>query len=277
MPLKAVLLDKNTLISHGNWNEPLQKFLQGLSQYGVTVIDIGKEVGDINETDCLMIADCEATVQQAKAWNVAVLGYRIYTHLDMIVEGFEEVDYYFLERVYRRFHHLPWTIMESERCILREMTMEDLDAIYELYKPEEITRYIDGLHENRDEEKEIIKVYIENMYRFYGYGMWVVIEKATGQLIGRAGLNHFEAGEQIQLELGYVIAQDKQKQGYATEVCRGILDYVKNELDFSAVYCLIQKENLASIHLAEKLGFAFEEGIVHNEKEIQLYVKRIVS
>lgn len=304
MSLKAVLIDKAALISHGNWNEPLQKLLLGLRQYGAAVIDISHignpyiDAGDANSgdkeivqdkikshglsfRDCLMIADCQAAIQRAKAWNTAVLGYQseadhesVLSDLDLIVEGFDEVDFQFLERVYQRFHHLPWTIRETERCILREMTLEDLNDLYEIYKPEEITRYIDGLHENCKEEEEFTKAYIENMYRYYGYGMWVVIEKATGRLIGRAGISHFETKKQIQLELGYMIAQEKQNQGYATEVCRAILGYVKDELRIPSVCCRIQKENLVSIHLAEKLGFHLEKRVKYNEKEMGLYVKK---
>lgn len=290
MPLKTILIDKKAFISHGNWEAPLQELLRGLCQYGVSVFDISISDGfphmESGYGDCLMIADCEATVQQANARNMAVIGYqpaipgipedrqereKICSHLDMIVEGFEEVDYFFLNRVYQRFHHLPWTIMETERCILREMTLDDLDTLYELYRPEKITHYIGGLHENREEEEAFTKAYIENMYRFYGYGLWVVIEKATGRLIGRAGLDHLDMEDEICLTLGYVIAQEKQNQGYATEVCRGILNYAEKELDFPSVCCLIQEENSVSIHLAEKLGFRFEKNVVHNGKKMLLY------
>ena len=287
MPFKVVLVDKDTLISHGNWNEPLQKLLQGLSCHDVTVMDISDEkcfweTGLIPE-NCLFIADCETTVQLARKLRVAVLGYQppktsglkdeIRSHLDIMAEGFEETDYTFLLQVYQRFHHLPWTVMETERCVLREMMPEDLDALYELYTPEKMTDYIEGLQEDREKEKEFIKAYIETMYPFYGYGLWMVIEKETGKIIGRAGLAHLETEEEIQLELGYMIALEKQNQGYATEVCQKIIDYVQKKLEFPSICCLIQKENTVSIHLAQKLGFQYAESIIMQEKELQKYVR----
>lgn len=316
MPLKAVLIDREKLIAHGSWNEPLKELLLGLYQYETAVIDIGRMQPldiEIPYADSLVIADCEDTVQQAKEWNTAILGYQppmiqetdeneaveneaveneadengaveneavkkkeeaiITSQLDMIVEGFEEVDFYFLERMYQRFHHLPWTVIETERCYLREETLEDLDDLYELYRPVEITRYLDGLYEDRQKEEEYTKAYIENMYRFYGYGLWLVMEKATGKLIGRAGLSLLEVEEEVCLEMGYLIGIERQNQGYATEVCEGIIKYAKEALEADKIYCLIQQENTISVHLAEKLGFIWDKSVISGGKEMQRYLK----
>lgn len=287
MPLRAVLIDWARLVEHQNLKEPLKELLLSLYQYKVTVADINAELL-IPACDCLVIADCEETLQQARIRNAAVLGYqppehetgppayeagRIYSQLDYLVEGFEEVDFYFLERIYQRFHQLPWTVIETERCCLREVTLEDLDDLYELYRPCEITRYMDGLYEDREKEEEYTRDYIRYMYRFYGYGLWVVIEKSSGHLIGRAGLGHLEVEGKTELELGYAIAVEKQRKGFATEVCQGILTYAGEALGASGIYCLIQKENEISIHLAEKLGFQWEKSVISNGKEMQRYSK----
>lgn len=72
-----------------------------------------------------------------------------------------------------------------------------------MYAEPGMTDYMEGLYEY-EEELEYQKAYIENMYRFYGYGMWLVFEKKTGTLIGRAGVEHREElnGD---MELGYAI------------------------------------------------------------------------
>ena len=76
-----------------------------------------------------------------------------------------------------------------------------------------MTEYLDPLYEY-EKEKEYQRSYINYMYRLYGYGMWVVIEKATGKLIGRVGIENREAcdGEP---ELGYMIVVSYQRKGYA--------------------------------------------------------------
>ena len=313
MPLRAILIDQQILTKHGSMNQPLEGCLREAENHGLTVVDIGifSETDNRNEIaieemkewlgrrglsfcDCLMIADCEESVRQAKNCGAAVLGYepegccRIQSHLDMIVQGFEEIDLNFLVRVYQRFFGLPWDIVETDRCLVREMTLQDLDALYELYRPQEVTRYLGGLDEDRQKEEARLKDHIRCMYRFYGYGMWAVVEKSTGRLIGRAGFGHLAVEDALmpgddcfmpekdcpvvedtlRPELGYLIAADKQCQGYATEVCRAILDYGWRELGFSQVYCRIREENHASVHLAEKLGFVREKCVAENGKSL---------
>lgn len=296
MPLQALLIDRQRLTEHGSLNQPLEGCLREAENHGLTVVDIGifseadnrKEIAieemkewlgrlGLSFCDCLMIADCEESVRQAKAFGAAVLGYepdgccRIQSHLNMIVQGFEEIDMNFLVRVYQRFFSLPWDIVETDRCLVREMTLQDLDALYELYRPQEVTRYLDGLDEDRQKEEARLKDHIRCMYRFYGYGMWAVVEKSTGRLIGRAGFGHLAVEDTHMLELGYLIATDKQCQGYATEVCRAILDYGWRELGFSQVYCHIREENHASVHLAEKLGFVREKCVAEDGKMFLWY------
>lgn len=175
----------------------------------------------------------------------------------MLIEGLEEADRMFLERVYERKHGIPWTIVTTERCIVREITLDDMDGLFALYAGEGMTEYLDPLYEY-EKEKEYQKSYINYMYRLYGYGMWVVIEKKTGKLIGRVGIENREAcdGEP---ELGYMIDVSHQKKGYATEVCLAVIGYAWDFLEFDKLNCLIQKGNTASECLAEKLGFTFQE------------------
>ena len=76
----------------------------------------------------------------------------------------------------------------------------------------------------------------------------------TGQVIGRAGFSNREGCEDP--ELGFVIGVPWQRQGYATEVCKALLEYGKEELGFEQVQMLVMPENEISLHLAERLGFS---------------------
>jgi len=197
----------------------------------------------------------------------------ILPQVDIVVEGFEEVDYDFLEKVYQRHHNLPWTVLETERLVVRELELKDMDALFELYSYEGMTDYMEGLY-SYEEEYNYQKAYIENMYRFFGYGMWLVFEKETGKLVGRAGVEHREALEG-ELELGYAIGTPWQRNGYATEVCRGILDYVREELGFEEICSLVEPGNAASIRLLEKLGFDLEKEIILEDLHYKKYKKTL--
>lgn len=193
---------------------------------------------------------------------------------DMAVLGFEEVGVQFLDRVLKRRNHLPWNILYTKRTCVREITLADLDELYVLYEGEGITDYIEPLYERRKEE-EYTKSYIDCMYYYYGYGMWVVQDRETGALIGRAGIDHREVDGEVWMELGYIIGREYQNKGYATEVCQAILGYAQEELEMEEMHCFIHPGNQVSIHLAEKLGFEMladagpeQEELVHFRKSL---------
>ncbi len=232
--------------------------------------------------ECLMIGATEQTLSLREGRKIAAVGYvnprLLGQKLDgaiMVIEGFEEVDFYFLERMYQREHGLPWTVMETKRCFLREMTVEDLDGLYELYQGEGVTDFIEGLYEDRKKEEEYTRAYIRNMYPFYGFGMWIAIERATGRMIGRAGLNLREIHGKLVLELGYLIGKEFQNRGFATELCEGILQFAREGTEFEEIHCLIEKGNGISVHLAEKLGFNWQEELKIQGKNMQRYMKSL--
>jgi len=175
---------------------------------------------------------------------------------DMIVQGFEEIGVQFLDRVLKRRNGLPWTILYTQRTCVREITLSDLDELFELYDGEGITDYTEPLYE-RQEEEEYTKSYIQYMYHYFGYGMWIIRERKTGKLIGRAGIEHHEGHDgEVLMELGYIIGRQYQNQGYAAEVCRAVIEYAEDELEIDRLYCFIHPENAGSIHVAQKLGFS---------------------
>lgn len=164
----------------------------------------------------------------------------------------------FFERVLRRFGKKAWNILETKRCLIRESVIEDVDAFYELYKDEEITRYMEPLYESREEEIAYLKSYIKNIYEFYGFGIWTIEEKKSRRVIGRAGVEYREGWHLP--EMGFVIGKEFQRQGYAYEVCRAISDYMYENYDMDELLMFIEPENTPSILLAKKLGAVFYKG-----------------
>ena len=175
------------------------------------------------------------------------------------IEIIEEMDFKYAHRIYQRFQNLPWEVAETDRCVIREMTEEDLDAVYEVYAAPSITRYMEGLYENREEEMEYTRSYIKNAYTFWGYGTWVIERKEDRKIIGRVGFNLRDGYEEP--ELGFVIMEEEQKKGYAFECCNAVLKLGKEEYEFEKVQTLVKEGNEASIHLCKKLGFVFDERV----------------
>lgn len=169
-----------------------------------------------------------------------------------LLETLDSADEQYLERVVRRSIGLPWQIAESERLLLREFTKEDCQNVLQ----EDTNREADAVFYTPDK----LAAYIRGQYGFYEYGLWAVIRKADGRLIGKAGLTDCTAempGGAPAMELGYHIFTPYRRQGYAEEACRMILDYAASEYE-SAVCADVERSNSASIALLEKLGFQRE-------------------
>lgn len=169
------------------------------------------------------------------------------------VENLEETDFASLDLAYRRLAGLPWKILTTARCAVRETTVEDVDSFYRIYAEPSITEYMENLPFDRDEEIAYTRDYMEKVYAFYGYGMWTVLEKESGEVIGRAGISWREGYDLP--ELGFVFGVPWQGQGYAYEVCSAILAYAREELLMEQVQALVQPGNGRSLRLCDKLGF----------------------
>ncbi|MCR5402901.1 MAG: GNAT family N-acetyltransferase [Butyrivibrio sp.] len=164
-----------------------------------------------------------------------------------------EVDIDSFVKVYQRHAGEPWEILRTERLLIRETTVEDVDEFYKIYKDPDITRYMEGLFEDPEDEKRYQRDYIEKVYGLMGFGVWTLVNLEDGAVVGRAGYSIRNGFDDI--ELGFLVGLKYQGKGYATEACRAILDYGKNVLKFENVQTLVKAENEVSIHLCEKLGF----------------------
>lgn len=186
------------------------------------------------------------------------------------VEDPEDLEPEYTERVYRRLKGLPWNILRTPRCLIRETVPEDVEAFYQIYSHPDITKYMEGLYPDVEEERQYIREYIEKVYTFFGFGVWTVVEKKSGAAIGRAGISYREGFQDP--ELGFIIGVPWQRQGYAEEVCRAILAYGWSALEFERVQALVEVGNAPSIRLCEKLGFCRECRLTIEGKEYYRFI-----
>lgn len=224
-------------------------------------------------TDCEEMADClvKAALPVLVCLNeknraLAFSGVRF------LAEGTEGLEASYLEQVYRREKGLPLELLTTKRCIVRETEEADLDAFYEIYSEPAITRYMENLFADREEERRYLKAY-RQMYEFYGFGIWTVLEKETGKVIGRAGITTREGTDTI--ELGFVIGMPWQQKGIAHEVCEAILQYAESELNLQEIYAYVEPDNCISRHFLEKLGFARQDDYTENEKYYLRYYRTL--
>ena len=117
---------------------------------------------------------------------------------------------------------IPWDILTTDRCLVRETGQRTLDALYEIYAEPSVTQYTEGLYPSGRKEEALFERIIRKIcIIFYNYGVWTICDRMTGQVIGRAGFSNREGYEDP--ELGFVIGVPWQRQGICYGSMQGII------------------------------------------------------
>lgn len=236
------------------WKFEFEKLLKALEK------EEGMSLDAFAMEETLWITDDERMAQEIydiKGFGIAYLhennrAAKLY-NLAFAVEALEEVDVDYYIQIYQRYRKIPWHIVSTVRCEVRETCIQDVDAFYQIYSDPSITEYTEGLFPDKVEEEAYLSRYIDEVYPFLGYGMWTVIDRRSKKIIGRAGFSIREGFEKP--ELGYVFTKEFQGKGYAYEVCSAVLNYGKLELGFDIVHAVVHEGNQDSHKLCKKLGF----------------------
>ncbi|WP_334081450.1 GNAT family N-acetyltransferase, partial [Helicobacter typhlonius] len=146
-------------------------------------------------------------------------------------------------------------VCESERVFLRPYTQADFAALHKTVSDKE-TMYAWGQGFSKKQSQEWLDKQLAH-YQQYGFGIWAIIEKQSGAIIGNAGLNHTEISlkgkTQKIVEIGYLLHRNFWGKGYGSEVARMCVKYGFETLGLEEVYCLIKEDNKASIKVAKML------------------------
>lgn len=180
-----------------------------------------------------------------------------------------------VDKMYERSRDIPWEILRTNRFVLREMTCDDLDDILAIYDHEDVSRYAGGPYKDREQSLNYIREYIANQYRFFEYGIWLVIDKISGEIVGRCGYNTREGYDGP--ELGYVFAKRHWGKGYAGEVIEAVLKYGFEELGFDRINAFVMPQNEVSVYLLEKFGFKYNSQVELHDKTHLWYMLDAIS
>jgi len=145
--------------------------------------------------------------------------------------------------------------LETGRLVLREMTMEDYEALYAVFSDRDNMRHYPYIF---DEER--VRGWIarnQTRYQQYGFGLWAVCLKETGEVIGDCGLTLQNIDGELLPEIGYHIRADLQRKGYAKEAAEAVRDWTFRNTSFPAIYSYCKYTNEASYKTAESIGMAF--------------------
>ena len=148
-------------------------------------------------------------------------------------------------------------IIETDRLVLREITLNDKEALFRLHSNPEVQKYTgEAVVKSVDEIAEAIKSRTIN-YKKYGYGRWAAILKDGNQFVGWAGLAYLPEFDEI--DLGYRFLPEYWGMGLATEASHAILKYGFYTLKLEKIIAIAMKENQASKRVMEKVGMKFDK------------------
>ncbi len=150
-------------------------------------------------------------------------------------------------------------ILETKRLILRRLIPSDCDSLFKLYSDPEVRQYFPEGTLTYDETQEELEWFLNGHPERPELGLWATIHAETNQFIGRCGLLPWTINEHPEVEVAYLLSKAYWGQGLGTEVAQAILNYGFEHLQLSRLVCLIDRENIASIKVANNIGMTFEK------------------
>ena len=143
-------------------------------------------------------------------------------------------------------------VLETERLVLRHLEPGDVDALHlVLGDPETMTYYPSAF--SREKTTEWIE-WNRSSYERYGFGLWGLVLRESGELIGDCGLISQDVDGASLIEIGWHVRRDLWGQGLATEAAVASRDHGFATLEVPRLISLVRPENVASCRVAEKIG-----------------------
>ncbi len=152
--------------------------------------------------------------------------------------------------------------LETERLILRRLTMADLEFVFQHFSDPMVNRYLldNEPLARRDEAREIIEFYLDPAGKTHN--RWGIVLKSEDALIGTCGFHRWEKRYR-RAEIGYDLGHAYWGRGIMSEALREILAHGFEKMELNRVEAIVYPENTPSVRLLERLGFQ-KEGLLRD-------------
>jgi RimJ/RimL family protein N-acetyltransferase len=144
-------------------------------------------------------------------------------------------------------------LIQTARLCLRPMRGTDAESLSSVFGDPNVMAAFSSGPLDRTQVEAWVRRNLDHQDR-NGYGLFAVLLRETGLLIGDCGLERMTVGEDSEVELGYDLRSDHWGRGYATEAALAVRDYAFGRLDLPRLISLIRRGNDASRRVAEKIG-----------------------
>ena len=152
--------------------------------------------------------------------------------------------------------------LQTDRLILRQLTMEDVDFVFQHFSDPRVTQYLMDEPPVADyaQARAIIDFYLEPEGKTHN--RWGIVRRADNRLIGTCGY-HKWAKAHFRAEIGYDLYPDCWGQGYMTEALRAAISNGFERMGLNRIDALVYVDNARSIRLLHRLGFK-QEGLLRD-------------
>ncbi|GAA2891822.1 GNAT family N-acetyltransferase [Microbacterium esteraromaticum] len=159
-------------------------------------------------------------------------------------------------------------ILRTPRLELREMTEDDLPALRAILQDAETMTAYEGAF-----DEEMVQAWFQRMrdrYRDDGFGLWAVILRESGEMIGQCGLTRQHILDDDVIEVGYLFNRAHWHRGYATEAATGCRDHAFTTLQADRVWAQVRDTNIASMNVAIRLGMTVRGRFMKNYRGVAM-------
>lgn len=159
-------------------------------------------------------------------------------------------------------------ILETPRLQLREMNVPDLESLFSILRDERVMYAYNGAFS----EEETMQWLQKQLRRYaeYGFGLWAVQKRDSGEMIGQCGITMQEYRGSLVPEIGYLFACGHWHNGYATEAAAACRRYGFETLGFGALYSIIRDTNLPSQRVALRNGMKPVDKIIRHYRGAEI-------
>ncbi|MBF4491398.1 GNAT family N-acetyltransferase [Flavobacterium sp. JLP] len=170
------------------------------------------------------------------------------------------------------FNFHPFPVIETERLLLRRITNDDVNEIFELRSNPETMKYIPRpLAKNTEDALEHITVIEDKIVTNVGIN-WGITLKDNPKLLGIIGYYRMQP-ENYRAEIGYMLLPEFHGKGIVPEAVNRLITYGFDDLKLHSIEAVIAPENLASEKVLQKCGFIKEAHF----KESEFYEGRFLD
>jgi len=143
---------------------------------------------------------------------------------------------------------------ETERLILRPLTMEDQDALLPIFRNRAVRRRLTAHYPNNPGEMQTYLRSALELWERFGFGLYAILLKEGGACIGCCGLTPFPYKDHVDGGLICVLARTSWGKGYATEFARAMIPYAFAHFPLERLYAVVYRDDKVSMRVLHKAG-----------------------